>query len=85
MTGYACLFLCQEVVSAVAKAGGIQHLISMATSEHVIMQNEALIALAIASAIDIGKAISVILCKFKHCGPDIIKHVRIIPLKIESN
>jgi len=30
----------------------------MATSEHVIMQNEALVALAIASATDIGKAIS---------------------------
>ncbi len=47
--------LWQEVVSAVAKASGVRHLISMATSEHVIMQNEALVALAIASAIDIGK------------------------------
>ncbi|KAF3708506.1 Rap1 GTPase-GDP dissociation stimulator 1 [Channa argus] len=44
---------CQEVVQAVAKADGVRHLISMATSEHVIMQNEALVALAIASAIDI--------------------------------
>ncbi|XP_068597213.1 rap1 GTPase-GDP dissociation stimulator 1 [Brachionichthys hirsutus] len=42
-----------EVVGAVAKAAGVQHLISMATSEHVIMQNEALVALAIATAIDI--------------------------------
>ncbi|XP_034408252.1 rap1 GTPase-GDP dissociation stimulator 1, partial [Cyclopterus lumpus] len=42
-----------EVVHAVAKADGVRHLISMATSEHVIMQNEALVALAIASAIDI--------------------------------
>lgn len=42
-----------EVVSSVAKADGIKHLISMATSEHVIMQNEALVALAIAAAIDI--------------------------------
>ncbi|XP_067384064.1 rap1 GTPase-GDP dissociation stimulator 1 isoform X4 [Channa argus] len=42
-----------EVVQAVAKADGVRHLISMATSEHVIMQNEALVALAIASAIDI--------------------------------
>ncbi|KAE8280264.1 Rap1 GTPase-GDP dissociation stimulator 1 [Larimichthys crocea] len=42
-----------EVVNAVAKAAGVRHLISMATSEHVIMQNEALVALAIASAIDI--------------------------------
>ncbi|XP_040929860.1 rap1 GTPase-GDP dissociation stimulator 1-B isoform X2 [Betta splendens] len=42
-----------EVVRAIAKADGVRHLISMATSEHVIMQNEALVALAIASAIDI--------------------------------
>nr|XP_020463282.1 rap1 GTPase-GDP dissociation stimulator 1-like isoform X2 [Monopterus albus] len=42
-----------EVVRAVAQADGVRHLISMATSEHVIMQNEALVALAIASAIDI--------------------------------
>ncbi|TSK22610.1 Rap1 GTPase-GDP dissociation stimulator 1 [Bagarius yarrelli] len=43
-----------EVIHAVIKADGVQHLISMATSEHVIMQNEALVALAIASAIDIA-------------------------------
>ncbi|XP_042592679.1 rap1 GTPase-GDP dissociation stimulator 1 isoform X1 [Cyprinus carpio] len=42
-----------EVIHTVIKADGVQHLISMATSEHVIMQNEALVALAIASAIDI--------------------------------
>ncbi|CAI5682076.1 unnamed protein product [Oreochromis niloticus] len=42
-----------EVVREVARANGIRHLISMASSEHVIMQNEALVALAIASAIDI--------------------------------
>uniref|UniRef100_A0A3P8RTH3 Si:dkey-191g9.5 n=1 Tax=Amphiprion percula TaxID=161767 RepID=A0A3P8RTH3_AMPPE len=42
-----------EVVRAVARADGVRHLICMATSEHVIMQNEALVALAIASAIDI--------------------------------
>uniref|UniRef100_A0A8C6L3K3 Si:dkey-191g9.5 n=1 Tax=Nothobranchius furzeri TaxID=105023 RepID=A0A8C6L3K3_NOTFU len=47
-----------EIVCAVARADGVQHLISMATSEHVIMQNEALVALAIASAIDIGKGLS---------------------------
>ncbi|XP_067091783.1 rap1 GTPase-GDP dissociation stimulator 1-B [Osmerus mordax] len=41
-----------EVIHAVTKADGVRHLISMATSEHVIMQNEALVALAIASAID---------------------------------
>ncbi|XP_071759830.1 rap1 GTPase-GDP dissociation stimulator 1-B [Centroberyx gerrardi] len=42
-----------EVIHAVTKADGVRHLISMATSEHVIMQNEALVALAIASAIGI--------------------------------
>ncbi|XP_069394956.1 rap1 GTPase-GDP dissociation stimulator 1 isoform X2 [Paralichthys olivaceus] len=42
-----------EVVLAVTKADGVRHLTSMATSEHVIMQNEALVALAIASAIDL--------------------------------
>ncbi|XP_044068984.1 rap1 GTPase-GDP dissociation stimulator 1 isoform X3 [Siniperca chuatsi] len=42
-----------EVVHAVTKADGVRHLISMATSEHVIMQNEALVSLAIASAVDI--------------------------------
>ncbi|CAB1312363.1 unnamed protein product, partial [Coregonus sp. 'balchen'] len=31
-----------EVINAVTKADGVRHLISMATSEHVIMQNEAL-------------------------------------------
>uniref|UniRef100_A0A8K9X5E9 Si:dkey-191g9.5 n=1 Tax=Oncorhynchus mykiss TaxID=8022 RepID=A0A8K9X5E9_ONCMY len=44
-----------EVINAVTKADGVRHLISMATSEHLIMQNEALVALAIASAIDIGE------------------------------
>ncbi|XP_077438364.1 rap1 GTPase-GDP dissociation stimulator 1 [Vanacampus margaritifer] len=41
------------VIQAIVKADGIRHLISMSKSEHVIMQNEALVALAIASAIDI--------------------------------
>ncbi|XP_058507975.1 rap1 GTPase-GDP dissociation stimulator 1 [Solea solea] len=42
-----------EVVQAVSTADGVRHLISMATSEHVIMQDEALVALAIATAIDL--------------------------------
>ncbi|CAB1343598.1 unnamed protein product [Coregonus sp. 'balchen'] len=42
-----------QVINAVTKADGVRHLISMATSEHLIMQNEALVAMAIASAIDI--------------------------------
>jgi len=49
----------KEVIQTVIKADGVQHLISMATSEHVIMQNEALVALAIASAIDIGETMVV--------------------------
>nr|XP_033799724.1 rap1 GTPase-GDP dissociation stimulator 1-like [Geotrypetes seraphini] len=44
----------QEVVKAVQEVQGMKHLVSMTTSEHVIMQNEALIALAIASAIDLA-------------------------------
>ncbi|NXG46531.1 GDS1 protein, partial [Psilopogon haemacephalus] len=43
----------QEVVKAIQKAQGVKHLVSMATSEHAAMQNEALNALAIASAIDL--------------------------------
>ncbi|NXY01617.1 GDS1 protein, partial [Pteruthius melanotis] len=43
----------QEVVKAVQAAQGVKHLVSMTTSEHAAMQNEALNALAIASAIDL--------------------------------
>ncbi|NXU99622.1 GDS1 protein, partial [Cettia cetti] len=43
----------QEVVKAIQAAQGVKHLVSMATSEHAAMQNEALTALAIASAIDL--------------------------------
>nr|XP_008114011.1 PREDICTED: rap1 GTPase-GDP dissociation stimulator 1 isoform X1 [Anolis carolinensis] len=43
----------QEVVKAIQEAGAMKHLVCMATSEHAIMQNEALIALAIASAINL--------------------------------
>ncbi|CAH2321357.1 rap1 GTPase-GDP dissociation stimulator 1-like [Pelobates cultripes] len=44
----------QDVVKAVQQAEGMKHLVSMTTSEHAIMQNEALIALAIASAINLA-------------------------------
>uniref|UniRef100_A0A8C9U3C9 Rap1 GTPase-GDP dissociation stimulator 1-like n=1 Tax=Serinus canaria TaxID=9135 RepID=A0A8C9U3C9_SERCA len=44
----------QEVVKAIQAAQGVKHLVSMTTSEHAAMQNEALNALAIASAIDLG-------------------------------
>ncbi|NXB79883.1 GDS1 protein, partial [Donacobius atricapilla] len=43
----------QEVVKAIQAAQGVKHLVSMTTSEHTAMQNEALKALAIASAIDL--------------------------------
>lgn len=46
--------LSQEVVKAIQAAQGVKHLVSMTTSEHAAMQNEALTALAIASAIDLG-------------------------------
>ncbi|NXF87784.1 GDS1 protein, partial [Eubucco bourcierii] len=43
----------QEVVKAIQEAQGVKHLVSMATREDTAMQNEALNALAIASAIDL--------------------------------
>lgn len=64
----------QEVVGAVAKAGGVQHLISMATSEHVIMQNEALVALAIASAVDVGN-FPALLPLFLFVWPTLTPHI----------
>lgn len=36
-----------EVIKNIVRADGIQHLVTMATSEHVLMQNEALIALTL--------------------------------------
>ncbi|NXK97522.1 GDS1 protein, partial [Formicarius rufipectus] len=43
----------QEVVRAIQEAQGVKHLVSMTSSEHAAMQNEALNALAVASAIDL--------------------------------
>ncbi|NXL20190.1 GDS1 protein, partial [Setophaga kirtlandii] len=43
----------QEVVKAIQAAQGVKYLVSMTTSEQAAMQNEALNALAIASAIDL--------------------------------
>lgn len=37
--------------------GGVKHLVTMATSEHMIMQNEALVALGLIAALDLGKTI----------------------------
>uniref|UniRef100_A0A8C8AQ67 Rap1 GTPase-GDP dissociation stimulator 1 n=1 Tax=Otus sunia TaxID=257818 RepID=A0A8C8AQ67_9STRI len=43
----------QEVVKAIQEAQAVKHLVSMTTSKHAALQNEALDALAIASAIDL--------------------------------
>ncbi|KFO84237.1 Rap1 GTPase-GDP dissociation stimulator 1, partial [Buceros rhinoceros silvestris] len=43
----------QEVVKAIQDAQGVKHLVAMTTSEQAAMQNEALSALAIASAINL--------------------------------
>lgn len=37
------------------QGGGVKHLVIMATSEHMIMQNEALVALGLIAALDLGK------------------------------
>lgn len=50
-----CLCRVQAVVNAVIQGGGVKHLITMATSEHMIMQNEALVALGLIAALDLGE------------------------------
>uniref|UniRef100_A0A3B3ZPR9 Uncharacterized protein n=1 Tax=Periophthalmus magnuspinnatus TaxID=409849 RepID=A0A3B3ZPR9_9GOBI len=45
----------KEVVRTVIQCGGVKHLVTMATSEHMIMQNEALVALGLIAALDLGK------------------------------
>lgn len=47
----------QEVVRTVIQGGGVKHLVTMATSEHMIMQNEALVALGLIAGLDLGKCI----------------------------
>uniref|UniRef100_A0A8C9W437 Rap1 GTPase-GDP dissociation stimulator 1 n=1 Tax=Scleropages formosus TaxID=113540 RepID=A0A8C9W437_SCLFO len=46
----------KDVVRTVIQGGGVKHLVNMATSEHVIMQNEALVALGLMAALDLGLA-----------------------------
>ncbi|XP_058151191.1 rap1 GTPase-GDP dissociation stimulator 1 isoform X8 [Dasypus novemcinctus] len=46
----------KDVIKTIVQSGGIKHLVTMATSEHVIMQNEALVALALISALELGTA-----------------------------
>lgn len=49
-----CYFF-QDVIRTIVQSGGIKHLVTMATSEHVIMQNEALVALALIAALELGE------------------------------
>uniref|UniRef100_A0A8C0HJJ1 Rap1 GTPase-GDP dissociation stimulator 1 n=1 Tax=Chelonoidis abingdonii TaxID=106734 RepID=A0A8C0HJJ1_CHEAB len=46
----------KDVIRTIVQSGGIKHLATMATSEHVIMQNEALIALALIAALELVTA-----------------------------
>ncbi|NP_001401991.1 rap1 GTPase-GDP dissociation stimulator 1 isoform 1 [Rattus norvegicus] len=46
----------KDVIKTIVQSGGIKHLVTMATSEHVIMQNEALVALALIAALELGPA-----------------------------
>ncbi|XP_036266913.2 rap1 GTPase-GDP dissociation stimulator 1 isoform X8 [Pipistrellus kuhlii] len=43
----------KDVIKTIVQSGGIKHLVTMATSEHVIMQNEALVALALIAALEL--------------------------------
>uniref|UniRef100_A0A4W6FAA4 Rap1 GTPase-GDP dissociation stimulator 1 n=1 Tax=Lates calcarifer TaxID=8187 RepID=A0A4W6FAA4_LATCA len=45
----------RHVCITVIQGGGVKHLVTMATSEHMIMQNEALVALGLIAALDLGK------------------------------
>ncbi|XP_040184057.1 rap1 GTPase-GDP dissociation stimulator 1 isoform X2 [Rana temporaria] len=46
----------KDVIRTIVESGGIKHLVTMATSEHVIMQNEALVALGLIAALDLQSA-----------------------------
>ncbi|XP_042715926.1 rap1 GTPase-GDP dissociation stimulator 1 isoform X7 [Chrysemys picta bellii] len=46
----------KDVIRTIVQSGGIKHLATMATSEHVIMQNEALVALALIAALELVTA-----------------------------
>ncbi|CAH2301301.1 rap1 GTPase-GDP dissociation stimulator 1 isoform X4 [Pelobates cultripes] len=45
-----------DVIRTIIESGGIKHLVTMATSEHVIMQNEALVALGLITALELQTA-----------------------------
>ncbi|XP_018094396.1 rap1 GTPase-GDP dissociation stimulator 1-B isoform X1 [Xenopus laevis] len=46
----------KDVIRTTVQSGGIKHLVTMATSEHVIMQNEALVALGLIAALELQAA-----------------------------
>ncbi|XP_061108134.1 rap1 GTPase-GDP dissociation stimulator 1 isoform X2 [Conger conger] len=46
----------KDVVRTVIQCVGVKHLVTMATSEHMIMQNEALVALGLIAALNLGMA-----------------------------
>ncbi|XP_053317548.1 rap1 GTPase-GDP dissociation stimulator 1 isoform X2 [Spea bombifrons] len=46
----------KDVIRTIIESGGIKHLVTMATSEHVIMQNEALVALGLIAALELQTA-----------------------------
>ncbi|XP_064416142.1 rap1 GTPase-GDP dissociation stimulator 1 isoform X4 [Latimeria chalumnae] len=46
----------KDVIRTIVQSGGVKHLVTMATSEHVIMQNEALVALGLIAALELGIA-----------------------------
>lgn len=46
----------KDVIRVIVQSGGVKHLVTMATSEHVIMQNEALVALGLIAALELGTA-----------------------------
>ena len=44
-----------QVMRNLVRAEGLQHLVTMATSEHLVMQNEALLALNLIASTVLGK------------------------------
>ncbi|XP_030046574.1 rap1 GTPase-GDP dissociation stimulator 1 isoform X2 [Microcaecilia unicolor] len=46
----------KDVIRTIVHSGGVKYFVTMATSEHVIMQNEALVALGLIAALELGTA-----------------------------
>ena len=56
---------CKGVMSTVARCGALPHLVRMSTAEHIVMQNEALIALTILTTVLTGESYVVIASRVK--------------------